>query len=117
MRKQIITFVINKRLDIKNHLIGIDVYKKNKESGLLRQANTKSEALLKMSPAKRKKTIWNNIEHIYKKERQLKSLARDVNQEWLKIEKRFIQKLEKVYKHPFPYKSVRGEMVCRSNVW
>jgi hypothetical protein len=108
MKKQIVTFVINKDLDIKNHLIGIDVYERNKKSGVSKQIVQKNETLLKMPLAKRKGAIKNNIEHIYKKEKQLKSLARDVNQEWLKIEKRFIKKLEIVYKHPFPYKSVRG---------
>jgi hypothetical protein len=28
---QIVTFVVDKDLDIKNHLIGFDVYKRNKE--------------------------------------------------------------------------------------
>ncbi|MDP3015099.1 MAG: hypothetical protein Q8N28_01660 [bacterium] len=108
MKKQIIKFVIDKNLDIENHLIALNAYKRNIDRGFPQQIIPANENLLKLPLIKRKNVIRKNIEYLYKKERQLKSLAQDINKEWLKIEKDFIKKLEQVHKHRFPHKSVKG---------
>lgn len=102
---QKILFVVDKELDIKNHFIGLNSYKKHN----FQQKNERIEKLLKLDSKKAiRKEIEKFIEQFYKKEDKLDSLVKDVNNEWTKIEKAFFLKLEAVHKFPFPQKSVKG---------
>lgn len=107
MKKQIVKFVADKRLDIQNHLIGLRTYKDKIHS---QSKNEKLDALLKLSHAKQKISIAKDIAEYYSpaKKKFLDSIVTDINKEWLKIEKDFLIKLEKIHKKPFPYNSVRG---------
>lgn len=109
MKKQIVKFVIDKNLDIQNHLIGLDTYK-NKTHSRAQQKNEKMNILLKLSKSKQKISIAKDIAKYYSlaKKKYLDSITADINREWLKIEKDFLIKLEKIHKKPFPYNSVRG---------
>lgn len=109
MKKQIVKFVINKNLDIQNHLIGLKTYK-NKVHSSVQHKNEKFDTLLKLSKAKQKISIAKDIAKYYSpiKKKFLNSIVADINREWLKIEKDFLIKLEKIYKKPFPYNSIRG---------
>jgi len=106
---QIVTFVIDKDLDIKNHFIALNAYKQNKERGVSNSREDSSEALLLLKSEEEKKVqIEKTIAQYYKKEERLQSLADDINKEWVKIEKDVIKKLEEIHKFPFQFTSIRG---------
>lgn len=109
MKKQIVKFIVDKNLDIANHLIGLETYKNKIHSGV-QQKNERFDKLLKLSKSKQKTAISEDIKKYYTpvKKKFLNSAATDINKEWLKIEKGFLTKLEKIYKKPFPYNSVKG---------
>lgn len=109
MKKQLVKFVINKNLDIRNHLIGLETHK-NKTHSFTRRKNEKLDALLKLSKSKQKISIAKDVAKYYfpAKRKFLDSIVTDINREWLKIEKDFLTKLEKIHKKPFPYNSMRG---------
>mgnify|MGYP001574368929 CR=1 FL=1 len=108
MKEQIVKFVIDKKLDIVNHFIGLDSYKRNIERGFQQPKNEKYEKLLKLNKVQQNEEIENNISRYYKDERKLNSLADDINNEWIKIEGDFIKKLEDIHKNPFHHKNIRG---------
>ena len=105
MKKQIVKFVIDKKLDIINHFIGLNSYKRNIDRGFQQQKNEKYEKLLKLSTVQQNEEIENNISRYYKNEIKLNSLADDINNEWINT---FIKKMEDVHKNPFPHKNIRG---------
>ncbi len=114
-KNQIVTFVVDKDIDIANHFIGLNAYKRNKDRGFQQNTNSTAENLLKLnSDEERKLEIEKSIEPYYKKEEKLVSLVQDINDAWIKIEKDFIHKLENVHKFPFPYASVRGVLSSAS---
>jgi hypothetical protein len=113
---QIVTFVVDKNLDIKNHFIALKAYKRNKDRGFMQNKEESSENLLKlvrsedfdMEDENIRVQIEKSIEQYYKKENKLFSIVDDINKEWIKIEKDVIQKLEEIHKFPFPYTSIKG---------
>lgn len=109
MKKQIVKFVIDKNLDIANHLIGLETYK-NKVHSRAQQTNERFDNLLKLPKSKQKTAISKDIKKYYTplKNKFLNSVVADINKEWLKIEKDFLTKLEKIHKKSFPYNSVKG---------
>ncbi len=102
-----IKFIIDKKIDIDNHLIALDAYRRHLKSGF-KQRDKINDALLRLSIQKRKKEIEKSISGLYKKRKYLDVLARDINKVWIEIEPEFIRRLEKIHKHPFPFRSVRG---------
>jgi len=104
-----VKFVINKKLDIANHIIGVNSYAKKLHS-LNVGKNEKYERLLKLSLLEKKKTIAKEIDWFYfpknkeKRERTLKK----IQIHWDKIEKDYFSKLEEIHERPFSYKKVRG---------
>ena len=71
MKKQIVKFVIDKKLDIINHFIGLNSYKRNIDRGFQQQKNEKYEKLLKLSTVQQNEEIENNISRYYKNEIKL----------------------------------------------
>lgn len=113
--KQKIKFVIDKKLDIQNHLIGVDTYRRKLHS-YTQDKNERYEKLLKLSESGRKKFISNEINDYYSpgKRRFLINLIKDSNTVWAKIEKEVLRRLEKIHENPFPYKSVKGVLSTAS---
>ena len=115
MEKQIVKFVVDKELDIANHFIALNSYKRNREKGFQQYKN---DFLEKLSVLTSEDEIRNEIEKYieiyYKQENKLISLVEDINEEWAKIEKDFIQKLEEVHKFPFPHTEMRGVLSSAS---
>lgn len=106
---QIVIFIVDKDLDIKNHFIALNAYKRNKDRGILQNKEESSENLLKLTSDEEIRTqIEKSIEQYYKQKDKLLSLADDINKEWIKIEKDVIKKLEIVHKFPFPFTSIKG---------
>lgn len=115
MPNQIVTFVVDKELDIKNNLTTFNFYKRNKERGFQQRLDENFEKYLKLASEEEiRSEIEKNIKSLYEKEGKLLSLADDINKEWIKIEGAFISKLEKVYKFPFPYTSIKGVLSSAS---
>lgn len=108
MKKQIVKFVIDKKLDIANHFAGLSSYRRGIARGSQQTKIENYEKLLKLSESQQNEEIENRINRYYKDESKLNSLADDINNEWVKIEGDFIKKLEDVYKNPFPYKNIKG---------
>lgn len=114
---QIITFVIDKDLDIKNHFFALNAYKQIKNRGISQAIEQSSENLLTLtSDEKIKVQIEKSIEQYYKQEEKLQSLADDINNEWVKIEKDVIRKLEIIHKFPFPLVSIKA-VLSSANKW
>ncbi len=106
---QVVKFVIDKDLDIKNHFIALDAYKINKERGISQIKEEGSENLLKLNSNKEiQAEIEKTIEPYYRQQEKLLSLADDINKEWIKIEKDVIHKLETIHKFPFSFTSIKG---------
>jgi hypothetical protein len=114
MQDQIVKFVVDKELEIVNHFIGVDVYKRNLKNNFPQQKSERKEYLITIdSKEVLRKEIEKDIEEIYKKEYKLNAIASDVNNEWVKIEKEFIKRLEAVHNgNKFPYSSVKGVLSC-----
>jgi len=114
MEKRVVSFVVDKNLDIKNHLIGLDSYK-NKLHSRTKQKNEFYDKLLKLSPKRREAAIRKNIGRFYlpEKRRFLNSIAKDVNSEWAKIETVYFKRLEKIHKHPFLFSSIKAVLSTR----
>ncbi len=109
MKKRIVSFVIDKNLDIKNHLIQLDYYK-GKFSSRKRRKNDFYDKLLKLSPKKSGVRIRENIGRFYlpNKRKILTSISKDVNSEWIKIETVYFKRLEKIHNHLFPFSHVKA---------
>lgn len=108
MKEPIVKFAVDKKLDIVNHFIGLNSYKRNAEIGFQQSKNEKFERLLKLTPTQQNEEIESGIGRYYKNETKLNSLADDINAEWIKIEEDFIKRLENVHKNPFPDKNIKG---------
>jgi hypothetical protein len=112
---QIVTFVIDKNLDIASHFIALNSYKRNKEREFQQNKDNNLENLSKLvSQEEVQVEIEKSIDQYYKKEEKLLSLARDVNEEWAKIEEGFVRRLEAIHKFPFPLASVKGVLSSAS---
>lgn len=112
---QIVVFVVDKERDIANHFIALRSYKRNKERGFQQQKNENLERLSELdSDEKVQIEIEKIMEPYYKKEDKLISLAQDINEEWIKIEKDFIQRLERVHKNSFSSIQVKGVLSSAS---
>jgi hypothetical protein len=109
MKKQIVTFVTDKNLDIVTHLALLEVHKNKLHSGT-RNPDAELDALLKLSSAKRKGFLAKELAWRYSpdKGKFLQPLADDMNQAWAKIEKEFIRRIEAMYRKPFVFRGVRG---------
>ena len=106
---QIVTFVVDKDLDIKNHFIALKAYERNKDRGFTQNKEEISENLLKLTSNEEVRIqIEKFIEQYYKKEEKLFSLVNDINEEWIKIERDVISKLETIHKFPFSFTSIKG---------
>lgn len=108
MKKQIVRFVVDRRLDLENHFIALDAYRRHADAGTFPR-NEKNEKSLKMSPAKRRVAIAKEIDWYYSEKREfLEALADDINRAWAQIEKDFIARIEKVHRQPFVFKEIKG---------
>ena len=109
MKKQIVRFVVNKDLDIQNHLIGIWTYK-NKLHSLVPKESERYEMLSKLSTAGRKRFISKELAWRYSppKKKFLKIIADDMNAAWVKMERDFILRIERVHGRPFAFSRIRG---------
>lgn len=107
--KQIIRFVVNKDLDVTNHLDRIQTYKEQLHS-FTPEASKRYEKLLKLSPAGRKRFITKELAWRYSppKKKLLMLLAKEMNAAWARIEKDFIRRIEKIHSRPFAFSSIRG---------
>jgi hypothetical protein len=109
MKKPIVTFVTGKHLDIRTHLVLLAGYKSKLHSGT-KAPDEELDALLKLSPAKQEKFMAEQLAWRYSPNRvkYLQPLADDMNKAWVRIEKEFMRRLEKIFHKPFPYRSVQG---------
>jgi hypothetical protein len=107
--KQIVRFVVDEDLDIRNHLDRILTYKRQLHSFTSSSAE-RYEKLLKLSPAGRKRFITKELAWRYSppKKKLLALLAKEMNREWTRIEKDFIRRIEKIHKRPFAFSSIKG---------
>ncbi len=108
MRKQLVRFVIDKKLDIENHLIEIGVYKSKLHSNL--KKNDRIVRLLELTVPRQKKEIAKSIAGYYsvKNKMFLKGIAGDLNKAWLEIEKTVIRRFEMIHDRPFKFGQIRG---------
>jgi hypothetical protein len=104
----IITFIVDKELDLENHLISLGSYKRNGRRIFSVNEAEKLEKLLSLPIEQVRNIIKKDIEPLYDNPEKLITLAKEINEEWGKIEKKFISKLEEVHKFSFLYKSIRG---------
>lgn len=104
-----VKFVIDQKLDIENHLIGVRSYKAKLHSGH-KDKNERYEKLLKLSEKRRKDFIKKEISGFYssKNRGKLNEIKNDSQKYWNKIEKEFFSRIKKVFGRPFPYKSIKG---------
>ena len=109
VKKQIVRFVVDKNLDIENHLIGLWTYK-NQLHSLTPKFSERYEKLLALSPGARKRSIAKELEWRYSppKKRLSILLAKEMNAAWARMEKNFIRRIEKIHRRPFAFSSVRG---------
>jgi hypothetical protein len=113
MKSTHVKFVIDKKLDIENHLIGLRSYKQKLHSYYNQKKNSKNERyekLLKLSGKKRKDFIRKELVDVYspKNKKKLEEIKNDAQKYWDKIEKDFFSRIQKVFGKPFPYQTVRG---------
>jgi len=110
IKKSKVKFVINKKIDIRNHFIGINSYKTKLHSFHQKNKNERYEKLLKLSRPKAEKAISEEIAWFYsiknKKERE-KSL-KQIQTHWNKVEKKYFKKLEEVHEASFDYPQIKG---------
>jgi len=109
MKPPQVKFVINRKLDILNHLIGVNSYERRLHS-LHFQKNERYEHLLKLPLPERKKAISKEISWFYsvKNKKYREKSLKEIQAHWNKIEKEYFKKLEKIHECRFSYKQVRG---------
>jgi hypothetical protein len=109
MKSPHIKFVIDQKLDIENHLIGVQSYKEKLHSGHKKQSK-RYEKLLKLSVRERRNFIKKEISGFYssKNKSRLKEIKNDSQKYWDKIEKEFFLRIKNVFGNPFPYNSIKG---------
>lgn len=109
IKKPKVKFVISRKLDIENHLIGVNSYAKKLHS-FYQKKNERYERLLILPLSERKKEISKEINWFYSvknKVKREKSLKK-IQTHWNKIEKKYFKKLEEIHEKPFSYKQVSG---------
>lgn len=102
-----VNFAINKNVDFRNHLIGLDAYKKNKMTGEFLDYYKK----LSDAGEKGRRKVFSEKTKIFydssrKKFRDL--LVKDTQEAWNLVEKEYFKRLEKIHDRDFPYKKVYG---------
>ena len=104
-----VKFVIDQKLDIENHLIGVQSYKEKLPSGH-KKRNKRYEKLLKLSAKERRNFIKKEISKFYspKNKSKLEEIKNDSQKYWDKIEKEFFKRIKDVFGSPFPYSSIKG---------
>ncbi|TSA56381.1 hypothetical protein D4R42_03600 [bacterium] len=109
MKSPHIKFVVDQRLDIENHLIGVQSYKAKLHSSHKKQ-NKRYEKLLKLSVRERRNFIKKEISDFYssKNRSKLKEIKNDSQKYWDKIERKFFLRIKNVFGNPFPYNSIKG---------
>jgi len=109
MKSPHIKFVIDQKLDIENHLIQVQSYKRKLHSHYKKQ-NKRYEKLLKLSEKERRNFIKKEISVFYssKNRSKLKEIKDDSQKHWDKIERKFFLRIKNVFGHPFPYNSIKG---------
>ncbi|MDD3488047.1 MAG: hypothetical protein PHH35_01715 [Candidatus Pacebacteria bacterium] len=108
MKNPKITFIIDKKLDIENHLIGMYSYKDKLHTRT--NKNERYEKLLKLTPKQRIDFIQKEISDFYsnKNKAKLEEIRNEIQNHWNKIEKEFFKKIEKTFNKPFPFNSIKG---------
>jgi hypothetical protein len=109
MKSPHVEFVINQRLDIENHLIGMHSYKQKLHSGH-KKRNKRYEKLLKLSVKERRNFIKKEISGLYssKNKGKLEEIRNDSQKYWDKIEKEFFKRIKDVFGNPFPGNLIKG---------
>ena len=109
MKSPHVEFIINQRLDIENHLIGMCSYRDKLHSRTKRK-NERYEKLLKLSPKERINFIKKELSSFYsfKNKSKLEEITNDIQKHWNKTEKEFFRRIKEVFGKPFPYNSIRG---------
>ena len=110
---QKITFVVDETIDIDNHFIALQAYKRNAERGFKHPKNERFEkwSSLETHEAIRSE-IKKEISEYYSKGDYLLSLVQDINGVWVEIENDFIERLEKIHGHPFIFPHIKGVLSC-----
>lgn len=109
MKKRVVNFVVDKKIDMHNHFIALQAYEGRRKRGFKQQKNDWAEKLLTLSRRQQKKEIEKKIESLYKQRKRLESLAGDINKEWERVEHSIMRKLEMIHDgRAFPVQNVRG---------
>jgi hypothetical protein len=106
--KNIVRFEINKRLDFKNHSIGIKYRKKFLKGS---QFFNYYKKLAKAKNEKKKWEIFNKeTARFYDKKRKFYRdlIVRQTQELWNNVELKYISTLEKIHQKKFPYKRIFG---------
>ncbi len=115
MHTPVVRFVVDRKIDVQNHLIALRAYQRMRAKDPKTPKNDALERLARLSPRKQKGEIEKQIAYLYKRAEKLESLAKDINMEWQKIEGRVLRTLEKIHDgHPFPMAKVRGILSAAS---
>ena len=115
MKSSHVEFIINQRLDIENHLIGMYSYRDKLHSRTKRK-NERYEKLLKLSTKERINFIKKELSSFYssKNKSKLEEIKNDIQKHWNKIEKECFKRIEKVFGKPFPHNSIKGVLSTAS---
>ena len=109
MKNQIVSFVVDRELDIANYFTGLRSYERNMGRGFQQQKNERYEQLLSLPVVEQRTEIETYTDVFYKNVGRLESLAADINDAWVEIEDDFIKKLEEIHDgYVFPESAVRG---------
>jgi len=109
MKSPHVKFVIDQKLDIENHLIGMHSYKEKLHSGHKKRSE-RYEKLLKLSVKERRNFIKKEISDFYspKNKSKLEEIKKDSQKYWDKIEKEFFKRIKDVFGNPFPCNLIKG---------
>jgi len=109
MKSPHVKFVIDQKLDIENHLIGMHSYKQKLHSGH-KKRNKRYEKLLKLSIRERRNFIKKEISDFYspKNKSKLEEIRNDSQKYWDEIEKEFFKRIKDVFGNPFPCNLIKG---------
>jgi hypothetical protein len=109
MKSPHIKFVIDQKLDIENHLIGMQSYKEKLHSRH-KERNKRYEKLLKLSAKERRNFIKKEISDFYsaKNKSKLEEIKKNSQKYWDKIEKEFFKRIKDVFGNHFPYNLIKG---------
>lgn len=109
MKSPHVKFVIDQKLDIENHLIGMYSYR-DKLHSRTKKKHERYEKLLKLSSKERINFIKKDLSSFYssKNKSKLEEMKNDIQKYWNKIEKEFFRRIKEVFGKPFPYNSIKG---------